>query len=79
MAELRRTLGPDALIMIDLHWKFTAEQALELIGALERYRPFFVEAPVKPEDHAGPLLLLASHASRYQTGQEMRVDGGFTA
>ncbi len=32
-----------------------------------------------PADLAGPMLFLASDASRYVTGQELRVDGGFTA
>jgi NAD(P)-dependent dehydrogenase (short-subunit alcohol dehydrogenase family) len=31
------------------------------------------------EDLVGPLLFLASDASRYVNGQELRVDGGFTA
>jgi galactonate dehydratase len=53
MCALRRALGADAQIMVDLHWKFTASEALDLITALAPYRPFFVEAPVKPEDHAG--------------------------
>ena len=53
MAALRKALGPDALIMVDLHWKFTADQALELIAALAPHRPYFVEAPVKPEDQVG--------------------------
>jgi len=33
----------------------------------------------QPEDLAGPLVFLASEASRYVTGHELRVDGGFTA
>jgi L-alanine-DL-glutamate epimerase-like enolase superfamily enzyme len=53
MAALRRALAADAQIMVDLHWKFTATQALALIAELAPFRPHFVEAPVKPEDHAG--------------------------
>jgi NAD(P)-dependent dehydrogenase (short-subunit alcohol dehydrogenase family) len=33
----------------------------------------------EPDDLTAPLLFLASPASRYLTGQELRVDGGFTA
>jgi NAD(P)-dependent dehydrogenase (short-subunit alcohol dehydrogenase family) len=33
----------------------------------------------EPEDLVGPLQFLGSDASRYVTGQEIRVDGGFTA
>jgi NAD(P)-dependent dehydrogenase (short-subunit alcohol dehydrogenase family) len=32
----------------------------------------------EPEDLVGPMLFLASESSRYVTGHELRVDGGFT-
>ncbi len=33
----------------------------------------------EPHDLVGPLLFLASDASSYVSGQELRVDGGFLA
>ena len=70
MAELRRALGPDAEIMVDVHWKFTADEALELVGALMRYRPFFIEAPVKPEDHTGLARVARESPIRIAAGEE---------
>jgi L-alanine-DL-glutamate epimerase-like enolase superfamily enzyme len=70
MAALRNALGPDAQIMVDLHWKFTAAEALELIAALEPYRPSFVEAPVKPEDLAGLARVVRDSAVPIAAGEE---------
>ena len=53
MAALRRALGADAQIMVDLHWKFTAAEALALIAELAPYRPHFVASLASPEDQAG--------------------------
>lgn len=52
-SALRQALGQQAEIMVDLHWKFTAEQAVDLARALAPFRPCFLEAPVKPEDIPG--------------------------
>jgi galactonate dehydratase len=52
-AALRAALGPDAEIMADLHWKFSAAEATALARAVHQHDPFFLEAPVKPEDIDG--------------------------
>jgi L-alanine-DL-glutamate epimerase-like enolase superfamily enzyme len=48
-AALRHALGPDADIMVDLHWKYSAAEAIALATELAPYGPRFLEAPVKPE------------------------------
>ena len=49
----------------------------------EFLRKYSARVPVgrmaEPSDLTGPLLFLASDESRYVTGHELRVDGGFTA
>jgi NAD(P)-dependent dehydrogenase (short-subunit alcohol dehydrogenase family) len=49
----------------------------------EFLRKFTARTPLRrlaeDDDLAGPRLFLASDASRYLTGHELRVDGGFTA
>jgi L-alanine-DL-glutamate epimerase-like enolase superfamily enzyme len=49
MLALREAL-PDADLMVDLHWRYDAEQALRLARDLAPARPYFLEAPVAPED-----------------------------
>jgi L-alanine-DL-glutamate epimerase-like enolase superfamily enzyme len=70
MAALRGALGPDAQIMVDLHWKFTAAEALALIAQLAPYRPHFVEAPVKPEDQAGLARVVRESPIPIAAGEE---------
>ena len=49
----------------------------------EFLRKYCARVPLRrmaePEDLEGPLVFLASRASQYLTGQELRADGGFTA
>ncbi|HET9447643.1 MAG TPA: mandelate racemase/muconate lactonizing enzyme family protein, partial [Steroidobacteraceae bacterium] len=70
MAALRRALAADAQIMVDLHWKFTAAEALALIDELAPFQPHFVEAPVKPEDHAGLARVARESSAPIAAGEE---------
>jgi galactonate dehydratase len=67
---LREALGDDALLMVDLHWKFSAADALALIERLAPYQLHFVEAPVKPEDVTGLAWLAERSPIPVASGEE---------
>ena len=73
-AQLRDALGADADIMVDLHWKYTAKEALALIDRLSPFAPRFVEAPVKPEDVAGLAAVAQASAVPIAAGEEWHTD-----
>lgn len=53
LRALRERLGPGARIGVDLHWRYTAAEALALIARLAPHDLFFAEAPVASDDIAG--------------------------
>ncbi len=72
MRALREALGPDIKLMVDLHWKFTAAEAVQLIGELAPYGPYFAEAPVAPEDIEGLAIVAARVTVPIAAGEEWR-------
>jgi len=50
---VRRAVGPDPLIMLDLHGRLEPGSAVRLARALLPYEPYFVEEPVSPSDVVG--------------------------
>jgi mannonate dehydratase len=48
--HLRTTLGDDIELLHDVHERITPSQAVNLCKELEKYRLFFLEDPVSPED-----------------------------
>ncbi|WP_243042874.1 mandelate racemase/muconate lactonizing enzyme family protein [Dyella sedimenti] len=70
VAALREALGDEALLMVDLHWKFPAPEALALAERLAPYRLHFIEAPVKPEDIDGLAWLAARSPVPVAAGEE---------
>lgn len=73
MRALREGLGPDVKLMVDLHWKFTAQEAIQLIDRLAAYDPYFVEAPCQPEDLEGQAHVGASVRVPLALGEEWRT------
>jgi galactonate dehydratase len=73
MRALREGLGDAVKLMVDLHWKFTAQEAIQLIDQLVPYVPYFVEAPCQPEDIEGQAHVGASVRVPLALGEEWRT------
>lgn len=74
MAALRAALGPRVKLMVDLHWKFTADAAVALIERLAPYDPYFVEAPCAPEDLDGQAEVAARVRVPVALGEEWHTE-----
>lgn len=73
MASLREAVGPDIDLMVDLHWKFEASEAIRLIRRLEPYNLYFAEAPVQPEDLEGQARVAQGIGVPLALGEEWRT------
>jgi L-alanine-DL-glutamate epimerase-like enolase superfamily enzyme len=67
---LRAAMGKDVELMVDLHWKFNADEALAVARNILEYDPLFIEAPVKPEDHKGFVRVCAGSPVPVAAGEE---------
>jgi len=68
--QLREALGPKVDLMIDMHWKYTAHEALRKIQNFNAYNLYFAEAPVKPEDIEGQAFVTAHCGVPVALGEE---------
>jgi L-alanine-DL-glutamate epimerase-like enolase superfamily enzyme len=73
MAALREAVGPNIDLMVDLHWKFTAGEAIRLIRKLETHNLYFAEAPCEPEDIEGQTLVARGIGGPLALGEEWRT------
>ena len=74
VAEMRalRDALPDADLMVDLHWRYGVDEALDLARELATSRPYFVEAPVAPEDVDGLAEVCRRSGVPVAAGEEWR-------
>lgn len=73
MAALREAVGPDIDLMVDLHWKFEAAEAIRLIRRLEVHNLYFAEAPCQPEDIEGQQRVARGIGVPLALGEEWRT------
>jgi L-alanine-DL-glutamate epimerase-like enolase superfamily enzyme len=73
MAALREAVGSDVQIMADLHWKFSAPDAIRLIRRLAEYDLAFAEAPCQPEDLEGQVMVARAGLAPVALGEELRT------
>nr|WP_306263920.1 mandelate racemase/muconate lactonizing enzyme family protein [Pararhizobium sp. IMCC3301] len=77
METLRSALGDEARIAADMHWNQTADEALELIAAMQPYGLWFAEAPVRTEDICGLERVTKTSATPIAVGEEWRTEHDF--
>jgi len=73
MMAVREAVGPEAKILMDLHWGFTAPQAIRLIDRLDRFDLHLAEAPVEVEDLEGLAHVARSVRTSVGVGEEFRT------
>ena len=73
MIAVREAVGPSTQILVDLHWRFTAPEAIKLVSRLEPYDVALIEAPVAPEDTEGLAEVARSIKASVATGEEYRT------
>ena len=70
---VRREIGAAPKILVDLHWRYTALEAIQLIDQLCEYDLHLAEAPVAPEDLAGQAQVARSVRTQIGLGEEWRT------
>ena len=70
---LRETLGDPGDIACDLHWSLEPGDAIQLAKDMAPYRPWFLEAPVAPEDLIALVEVAEWSGQRIAVGEEWRT------
>ena len=70
---IRQSVGAAPKILVDLHWRFTALEAIQLIDRLCEFDLHLAEAPVAPEDLAGQAQVARAVRTQMGLGEEWRT------
>lgn len=73
MRAVRQAIGPGPKILVDLHWRYSALEAIRLIEQLNEYDLYLAEAAVQPEDLEGQAQVARSVKTLVAIGEELRT------
>ena len=73
MKALRDALGPEATLLLDAHWVYSLDEAVQLGHALAGMGVGFFEAPINPEDIESHARLAAAVAVPIAHGETERT------
>jgi galactonate dehydratase len=74
---LREAVGPEVEVILEVHTRLTPTRAIELCTAIEEYRPFFVEDPIRSENPASFATLRAHTNVPIGTGEQLTTKWAF--
>ena len=73
VASLRNALGDDVTLLLDAHWVYALDDAVQLGHALADLGVGFFEAPINPEDIESHVALAAAVAAPIAIGETERT------
>ncbi len=77
LEAIRRAVGPDVGLMVDVNTAFEPPQALAFGQAIVPFRPYWFEEPVAPLDAAGHAWLRERLPLKIATGENLYLPQGF--
>lgn len=77
VSAVREAVGPDVMLAMDLHWKYAAEDAIQLARALEPYDLLWLEDPVPPENMDAQLKVSQSTKTTICAGENLYRKHGY--
>ncbi|MCA9858896.1 MAG: mandelate racemase/muconate lactonizing enzyme family protein [Thermomicrobiales bacterium] len=77
VAAVREAVGPDIMVAMDAHWKFSTNDAILLAQALEPFDLLWLEDPVPPENIEAQRMVTHSTRTPICTGENLYRKHGF--
>ncbi len=74
---IRAAVGPDVDLAMDAHWRYRANDILQVAKALEPFRLSWLEDPVPPYDEASLSYIRSHTVTPIATGENLQLRQGF--